>query len=166
MRAGIPVPGRTLPEVVSQLTHRVFGPVRRDRTLAVLDFHGLAGHPATTLADAAARYRVAPATLRNWVRRVADAGAQLPLPPAVFTAAMRPSRPGEDHLARTRIAHTLGLAELGLAEPSQPKPPPVKAVPAPPHIPDRISPSARAGVRLLTTLGPLDLDTVVTAVNR
>lgn len=161
MRAGIPVPGRTLPEAVSQLTHRVFGPLRRDRTIAVLDFHGLAGHPATTLADTAARHGIVAATLRNWVRRVADAGTDLPLPPALVTAAMRPSRPGEDHLARTRIAHTLGLPE-----PAEPKPPTPQGVPRPPRSPDRISPSAWAGVRLLATLGPLDLDTVVTAVNR
>jgi hypothetical protein len=38
-------------QVVSQLTHRVFGPLQHDRVRVVLDHHGAAGHGAGTLAE-------------------------------------------------------------------------------------------------------------------
>jgi hypothetical protein len=158
MREGTPLPGTTPPDVVSQLTHRVLGPIRRDRVAAVLDFHGLADRPAGTRAAVAARHGVGPATLKVWTDRVAAAGARLPLPPTVVTAALRRSRPDQDHLSRTRIAATLGLAA----------PPP--AVLLTPVRPARRSPvaveTARAAIDVLSTVGPLELDDLLAAVSR
>lgn len=45
-----PPPGSTAAAVVSLLVHRVLGPLPRDRVRMVLDYHGLAGRPAGTLA--------------------------------------------------------------------------------------------------------------------
>lgn len=126
---------------------------------AILDFHGLAGRPAGTRVDVAARHGITPPTLRVWTDRVADAGARLPLPPVVVTAALRRSHPDQGHLGRTRIAETLGLAP--------PKPPAVAEVTLQPAgIPVAGAPVARAAVRLLATVGPLDPDCLLAAVNR
>ena len=46
MRDGTPLPGRTPGQVLSQLAHRVFGPLQPARTRIVLDYHGLLDHPA------------------------------------------------------------------------------------------------------------------------
>ena len=51
VRDGVPLPGRSPTEVLSQLAYRVFGPLRPDRVRVVLDYHGLAGHPAGRLAE-------------------------------------------------------------------------------------------------------------------
>ena len=109
MRDGAPLPGLTPAQVVSQLAHRVFGPLQPARTRIVLDYHGLLEHPAAELVEIAGRHRVTTRTVSNNVAAVRAAGARQPLSPALITAATRPSTPGEDHLGRVRIATTLGL---------------------------------------------------------
>ncbi|HZM67743.1 MAG TPA: hypothetical protein VFC16_15735, partial [Nakamurella sp.] len=47
MRDGVPLPGLSPDAALSQLVHRVFGPLAAHRARMVLDYHGLAGHPAT-----------------------------------------------------------------------------------------------------------------------
>ena len=109
MRDGVPLPGVSPTVVVSQLAYRVFGPLQLHRVRIVLDFHGADGRPAGTRADIAARHGVSNGTVFNHARVVREAGAPLPLRPETVTAATRPSTPADDHLARVRIARTLGL---------------------------------------------------------
>ena len=96
---------------MSQLAHRVFGPLHLDRVRVVLDYHGLADRAAGTLAEVAARHGVTTRTVSLHVKAVRAAGATLPLTPAVIAEATRRSTPAEDHLARVRIARTLGLPD-------------------------------------------------------
>lgn len=109
VRHGTPLPGLTPAQLVSQLAHRVLGPLRLHRVRAVLDYHGLEGAPAHGQEQIAARYGVTAQSVSNWVTAVGAAGAHLPLTPEMATEVSRRSRPGEDHLGRTRVARTLGL---------------------------------------------------------
>ena len=79
MRDGDPLPGVSPAQVVSQLAHRVFGPLHRDRVRVVLDYHGLADAAASTLAEVAARHGVTTRTVSLYVKAVRTAGATLPL---------------------------------------------------------------------------------------
>ena len=65
MRDGAPLPGRTPPQVLSQLSHRVFGPLQPARTRIVLDYHGLLDHSADSLVQIAARHHVTTRTVSN-----------------------------------------------------------------------------------------------------
>ena len=58
MRDGLPLPGLTPQQVVSQLIHRVLGPLRPDRLRWVLDYYGLAGAPAAGVDETARRNRI------------------------------------------------------------------------------------------------------------
>lgn len=156
VRDGRPLPGRTLAAVVSQLAHRVFGPLRADRARAMLAFYGLAGQPAGRQVDIAARHGVSARTVANWAAAVTAAGTRLPLPAALITEATRPTRPGEDHLARTRIAAALGLPT--------PRPPASPSVPAEPSQANRAA--ATVAARVLATVGPLPLVELHAAVER
>ncbi len=115
MRDGLPLPGLTPQQVVSQLIHRVLGPLRPDRLRWVLDYHGLAGAPAAGVDETARRNRITVGMMTVQTRNVRAAGAALPLHPAIVTAAIRPTHAYEDHLGRTRIARTLGLPDPGRA---------------------------------------------------
>ncbi len=75
-----PPPGSTPAAVVPLLVHQVLGPLRRDRVRMVLDYHGLAGQPADTLAAVAARHHVTPPTVSKHVHQVRVAVAGLTLP--------------------------------------------------------------------------------------
>lgn len=158
MRDGAPLPGLTPVEVLSQLVHRVFGPLHADRTQVVLDYHGAAGRPAGTLTEVAARHQVTTRTVSTRVRAVRAAGNTLPLSTALIAEVTRRTRAGEDHLARTRTARTLGLPA-----PAAPERPPVLSR-------NLVSPNAaaaaRTATRILTTVGSLDLDTLYAAVQR
>ena len=81
MRDGDPLPGMSPAQVVSQLAHRVFGPLHLDRVRVVLDYHGLADRAAGTLAEVAARHGVTTRTVSLHVKAVRAAGATLPLSP-------------------------------------------------------------------------------------
>lgn len=76
----------------------------------MLDYHGLAGGPAENQPAVASRHRITTRTLTSWSMTLTAAGRRLPLSNAVAAEAARRSRPGEDHLARTRIARTLEIA--------------------------------------------------------
>lgn len=158
VRDGVPLPGRTPAEVVSQLTHRVFGPLRLHRVQVVLDYHGLAGNPAAGRTEIAARYGIAPATVKNRVAKVWEAGARLPVSPDIVDQSSRASLVGEDHLGRTRIADTLSLPV--------PLPPPVDPSPGTAVAPRLPLTSGRAAARLLAAVGPLTTGTLLAAVNR
>jgi len=158
VRDGVPLPGRSPTEVLSQLAYRVFGPLHPDRVRVVLDYHGLDGQPAARLAEVAARQHVTSRTVSNHVAAVRAAGARLPLTDEVITAVTRGSIPGDDHRARVRIAGTLGLPA-----PAARQKPVTSSV-------SRVSPAqlraARAAARVLAAVGPLPLDTLLAAVTR
>ena len=97
-------------------------------------------------------------TVSNWVTTVAAAGAHLPLSPEMTTQINRRSRPGEDHRGRTRVASTFGLP---------PPARPLSPAPAPrPRIPPDLWAAAGIAVRVLATLGPLPLPSLLGAVHR
>ena len=110
MRDGVPLPGTTPPVILSQLTYRVFGPLRTDRVRAMLDYLGLAGRPADPATAVAARHGISIVTLNIWSRMLTAAGSRLPLSVELATALARRTRPGEDHLGRVRAATAFGLA--------------------------------------------------------
>lgn len=66
MRDGVPLPGSTPAALISQLAHRVFGPLRLDRVRVMVDYHGLAGHPADWQAVVAAHHGITNRTLTTW----------------------------------------------------------------------------------------------------
>src|SRR3954462_14853095 len=119
MRNGLPLPGLSPEQVASQLVYRALGPLRPDRIRMVLDYHGLAGATAPSPEVTAQRCSTTVGMLAVHTGKVRAAGAIVPLDPAVVSAAMRDSRPGDDHLGRVRIARTLALPV-----PRQPAPPP------------------------------------------
>ena len=107
-RDGLPLPGRTVQDVVSQLCYRVLGPYHH-RARSVLCWAGLAGVPAASQAETAARFGVTGRAIGQRIQRVASAGARLPLDADLEHEVIRPSRTDEDHRARTRCARLLGL---------------------------------------------------------
>jgi hypothetical protein len=149
---------RLTPElVVTQAVYRVFGADHPDRVRAVLDYHGLNSRPADRLAMLAARHGVSVRTMTGRIQHLRAELAGVELHPGIVADATRPSTPGEDHLSRLRIATTLHVPAPAAARPAAP------AVPA-------VSPShlaaGRAAIRLLATVGPLDIDTVFAAIGR
>jgi len=158
MRDGAPLPGRTPAQVLSQLTHRVIGPLQPARTRIVLDYHGLLDHPAGSLVQIAARHHVTSRTVSNNVAAVRGAGRRLPVSAPLTSEATRVSAPGEDHLGRVRIAATLGLPAPAAAPADEPAP--VDSVPAG-HLT-----VARAAARVLAAVGPLDLPALAAVIAR
>ena len=158
MRDGTPLPGRTPGQVLSQLAHRVFGPLQLARTRIVLDYHGLLDHPAGSLVQVAARHHVTSRTVSYNAAAVRSAGRRIPLSAPLIAEATRVSAQGDDHLGRARIATTLGLPTPATAPVDHPTT--VGAVPAG-HLT-----VARAAVRLLTAVGPLEPPAVAAAVAR
>ena len=148
MRDSLPLPGVTPAQVVSQLAHRLFGPLQPARIRVVLDYHGLLVNRAGPLADIAARHHVTASTVSYNTAAVRTAGNKQPLSPAVVIEAERDSTPDDDHLGRVRIATTLGLTRPELASVGHPL--------------DDSGPLssaqlavARTALRLLTAVGPL-----------
>jgi hypothetical protein len=144
---------------VSQLAHRLFGPLQPARIRVVLDYHGLLVNRAGALADIAARHHVTASTVSYNTAAVRAAGIKQPLSPSVVIEAERDSTPDDDHLGRVRIATTLGLTRPELASVGHP-------------LDDGGSLSsaqlavARTALRLLTAVGPLTLPTIAAAVAR
>lgn len=159
MRDGLPLPGLTPADLVAQLVYRVLGPLRPDRVRMVLDYHGLAGRPAVSLIGTAARHGVSPPTVSAQVRRVRDAGAVLPVSDSVAAQATAPTQPGGDHRGRVRIAATLRL-------PGPPSPRPPTAAARAPSVPAQHRAAAATATRVLATVGSLDIDTLLAAVDR
>ena len=155
MRDGDPLSGVSPAQVVSQLAHRVFGPLHLERTRVVLDYHGLAHRAARTLAEVAARHGVTTRTVSLHVKAVRAAGSSLPLAPTLVAEATRRSTPAEDHLARVRIARTLALAT-----PSRPSPNVDRVAPL-----THLAPASTA-MRILAAVGPLDTETLLEAIVR
>jgi len=149
---------RLTPElVVTQAAYRLFGADHPDRVRTVLDYHGLGSHPADQLALLAGRHGVSVRTMTGRIQHLRAELAGVELHPRIIADATRPSAPGQDHLGRVRIATTLHL------------PAPAAVKPVAPVLPT-VSPSqlaaGRAAIRLLATVGPLDLDTVFAAIAR
>ena len=86
---------------------RVLGPLK-GRSRSVLEWAGLGGHPPDTAVVVASRHGVTGRAVGQRVARVAAAGVRLPLDPDLEREVSRPSRPGEDHVARERWALLLG----------------------------------------------------------
>lgn len=147
------------PVVLSQLAYRVFGPLRPDQVRTMLDYHGLAGRPAGTVLAVAGRHGITPPTLTRWSRMLTQAGARLPLAPELATEIARRTRSGEDHLARVRIAETLGLAA----------PAPIAASVAGSvavHLMQADQAAAAIAVRVLAAVGPLPSHVLRHAISR
>ena len=106
-RDGLPLPGRTVPDVESQLCYRVLGPCK-NRARSVLHWAGLTRDPPGLLRDTAARFGTTDRAIGQRVQRVEAAGQRLPLNAALELEVTRPSLPGESHLVRKRLARLLG----------------------------------------------------------
>src|SRR5664279_829370 len=78
VRDGVPLPGTTVPDVVSQLIWRVLGPLK-GRAKSVLDWAGLGPAPPAILREIGARYGVSGPAVGQRIQRVAAAGSRLPL---------------------------------------------------------------------------------------
>jgi uncharacterized protein (DUF433 family) len=107
-RNGPPLPGLTVHELVSQLTWRVLGPLK-GRAKSVLDWAGLRGEPPATIEAVARRYFVTPQAVKHRIRRVAAAGAQLPLTDNLLAEVLGPPRPGENPVTHRRCVHLLSI---------------------------------------------------------
>ena len=106
-RDGIPLPGRTVPDVVSQLAFRVLGPYK-NRARSVLDWAGLRDQQPRLRRDVATSYGVTPQAIGQRIQRVAAAGAWLPLDPTIEQDLLRAPLPGENPEVRRRCAILLG----------------------------------------------------------
>lgn len=109
IRDGLPLPGTTVPDVVSQLIWRVLGPLK-GRAKSVLDWAGLGPAPPAILREIGARYGISGPAVGQRIHRVAAAGSRLPLTTALENEVSRRSAPGENHLLRCRWALLLGRA--------------------------------------------------------
>lgn len=138
--------------MLSQLAHRVFGPLHGYRVRATLDYHGLTGRSADRTIVVASRHGISDATLTNWVRTLASAGRRLPLSVALATEILRRSAAGEDHLGRTRAAKTFGFAP-----PRRPARPTTGKIPTPGPTNAERSAAHIAG-RALAAAGPQDIE--------
>jgi hypothetical protein len=98
----------TVHELVSQLTWRVLGPLK-GRAKSVLDWAGLRGEPPATIEAVARRYFVTPQAVKHRIRRVAAAGAQLPLTDNLLAEVFGPPRPGENPVTHRRCVHLLSI---------------------------------------------------------
>lgn len=149
------MPARTIPQLLSQLAYRVFGPLGTARARAMLEYHGLSGAPAGSRQDIATRYRVSRHTISAWSAVLRAAGRRQPLTAELAADMTRRSTPTQDHQGRVRIATTFGL------------PPPLP--PHPPAAPARSASHAAAAataIRVLATIGPATLPTLLNAVHR
>ena len=106
-RDGVPLPGRTVPQIVSQLCWRVEGPFK-GRARSMVAWASLDGAPTVARREIAEQFGVTPPAIGQRIKRVAAAGSRLPLDPDLETEVSRPSLPGEDHRARSRWAELLG----------------------------------------------------------
>ena len=107
-RNGPPLPGLTVNELVSQLSWRVLGPLK-GRAKSVLDWAGLRGEPPATIEAVARRYFVTPQAVKHRIRRVAAAGAQLPLTDNLLAEVLGPPRSGENPVTHRRCVHLLSI---------------------------------------------------------
>ena len=107
VRDAVPLPGTTVPDVVSQLIWRVLGPLK-GRAKSVLDWAGLGPAPPAILREIGARYGVSGPAVGQRIQRVAAAGSRLPLTTALENEVSRRSAPGENHVLRCRWALLLG----------------------------------------------------------
>ena len=89
-RDAAPLPGKTVPEVVSQLIWRVLGPLK-ERAKSVSDWAGLGQAPPAVLRKIGARYGVSGEAVGQRIQRVAAAGVRLPLPANLDHEVTRPS---------------------------------------------------------------------------
>lgn len=143
--------------VVAQAAYRAFGWEHTDWVRTVLDYHGLDGRPATRLAELADRHRISIRTLTGRIHHLRTALAGITLHPRVVAEASRPSTRYEDHLGRVRIATSLHVPAPARERPAATARPGVN--------PSQLA-AGRAAVRLLATIGPLDLDTMFAAICR
>src|SRR5664279_5174897 len=107
VRDGVPLPGTTVPDVVSQLIWRALGPLK-GRAKSVLDWAGLGPAPPALLREIGARYGVSGPAVGQRIQRVAAVGSRLPLSAALDNEVSRRSAPGENHVLRCRWAVLLG----------------------------------------------------------
>lgn len=89
VRDGLPLPGRTVQDVVYQLCYRVLGPYK-NRARSVLQWAGLAGEPPGTLRETVAKSGTTDRAIGQGVQRVAAAGARLPLDAGLEREVTRP----------------------------------------------------------------------------
>ena len=108
-RDAAPLPGKTVPEVVSQLIWRVLGPLK-GRAKSVSDWAGLGQAPPAVLREIGARYCVSGEAVGQRIQRVALAGVRLPLPADLEHEVIRPSRPGGEPSSSCAVGVVAGQA--------------------------------------------------------
>lgn len=106
-RDGIPLPGLTVPDVVSQLIWRTLGPYK-GRVRSVLAWIGADMTPPMSFVEIAHRDGITPTSGSHRVLRVAAAGRRLPPTDRIRVELDRPARPGENTETRSRSAWLLG----------------------------------------------------------
>ena len=110
MRDGVPLPGTTPPVILSQLAYRIFGPATPGSSP---DDARLPRARRTPRGQHVSRGRSAwnhHPDIENWSKTLTTAGSRVPLHPNLVAELARRTKPGEDHLARVRIATTLGVS--------------------------------------------------------
>lgn len=147
-QSGRPLPGRTPPQLVSQLIYRVLGPYPAD-VRPVLDLHGMCGRPAVSKKDTATRNDLPLRTLRHLHEQVLTQAHHTQLDPAITAAASTRSGMFDDHQGRRVIATTLGV----------PPPPPWTSTTA-------NSWAVHTCLQALAVLGPQRLDVLISIVER
>lgn len=156
VRDGVPLPGRSPEQLLSQLAYRVFGPLGTAKARAVLDYHGAAGAPAQSRSVVAARYGVTADTVSNWTTALRAAGRRQPLTPDIAGQLTRRSTPAQDHQGRVRIATAFGL----------PPPRPASSEPPATQLPASDRAAADTAIRVMATIGPTIMINLLDAVSR
>ncbi len=105
-----PLPALTVEDLTAQLIWRVVGPLPwlRPRVHAALLWAGIDAE-APFVKDIGARFGVSHEAVRKWLQPIRQTGPTVPLNDTQRQQLLRPSFPGDDHLARTRRAELFGL---------------------------------------------------------
>lgn len=106
-----PLPALTVEDLTAQLIWRVVGPLPwlRPRVHTALLWAGISAE-APFVRDIGASFGVSHEAVRKWLKPIRLAGPTTPLSEQQQQQLLRPSFPGDDHLARTRRAELFGLA--------------------------------------------------------
>lgn len=85
-------------------------PWLRPRVHAALLWAGVSAQ-APFVSDIGASFGVSHEAVRKWLKPIRQAGPTIPLSEQQQQQLLRPSFPGDDHLARTRRTELFGLAQ-------------------------------------------------------
>ncbi len=143
------------PQAASQVIWRALGSREWLRPHAVQDWAGLLLGEIESPKIVAARYNITRQTLNSWRAVVVTFAVDIWVPRGVVRRLTRPSKPTENHIARSRQASLFGLQVDGFER--------VVARPAP-HEGDLGL--IRSATRILAALGEIPLQELTAALNR